>query len=125
MASPSLKALPARPQTFFPGAGAGTTIDLRVAPFMERRADWTHPSEYGPCQALGRAARRAAVALIRYESVRDPEHGGCAALLTPTGFRQREPLSMQTWLLEVRTERITWLATSLVEDTRFEFEFAA
>jgi len=79
--TPALAAMPTKPQTVFRAALAGAAIDLRRAPFATARARWTDPADYAPCQALARTARDAAVATVRYESVRDPQRGGCAAVL--------------------------------------------
>ena len=61
------------------------------------------------------------IALIRYQSVRDPGHGGCTALLTPAGFAGKSPKgAVQTWWLSVRQDRSTWIRGN----QRHEFEFA-
>ena len=72
-------------------------------------------------QALARNARDGGIALIRYQSVRDPGHGGCTALLTPAGFAGKSPKgAVQTWWLSVRQDRSTWIRGN----QRHEFEFA-
>ena len=74
-----------------------------------------------PTQALARNARDGGIALIRYQSVRDPGHGGCTALLTPAGFAGKSPKgAVQTWWLSVRQDRSTWIRGN----QRHEFEFA-
>jgi hypothetical protein len=125
IASQELTALPARPQTVFLVAVAGLTVDLRRPPYLAQRSHWTDPSDYRACQAFAREARAAGVSLIRYESVRDPKHAGCGVVLTTGAFLKREPLAMQTWLLEVKRTRVSWLAASVVGEERFEFEFKA
>ncbi len=112
MASPELDSLAARPQSVFRATLRGETIDLRRPPFVAARSRWTDPRDYGPCQELARQARAAGVATVRYESVRDPLHAGCGAVLTFTAFAAPEPTDLQTWLLEVRRERVTWTPAS-------------
>ena len=64
-------------------------VDLRETPFVRDRAAWTHPSDYGDMPALRRRrARGANVGAIRYESVRDPQHGGCCAVPDLARVRQ-------------------------------------
>ena len=44
-------------------------------------------------------ARDAGVDVIRYESVRDPEHAACVAILRPSAFARPSPRQQQTWFL--------------------------
>ena len=37
--------------------------------------------------------------MIRYESVRDPEHAACVVLLRPSAFTRPSPRQQQTWFL--------------------------
>jgi hypothetical protein len=106
--SPDLPSLEPGPQTVFRVAVRARTIDLRRPPHRHRRSKWTDPSDYTACQQLGRRAREAGIAVIRYESVRDPERGGCGAVLTPAAFARRAPLEQQTWYLTVSRERVRW-----------------
>jgi len=119
--SPSLTAMPVKPQTVFRTRLAASTIDLRRAPWVADRARWTDPDDYAACQALARIARAAPVQAIRYESVRDPRHGGCAALLDPAGFAKRDPLEQQTWMLSVTRERVRWSRTHALSGETFDF----
>jgi len=48
------------------------------------------------------------VSVIRYQSVRDPQKGGCAAVLDPGAFASRSPVAQQTWLLTVTRAASTW-----------------
>jgi hypothetical protein len=121
-ASPSLAALPARAQTVFEAHIVAGTVDLRAPPFVAQRTRWTAPNDYSGTQRLARAARGAGVDLIRYESVRDPERGGCGAVLTPNAFSTTTPLTMQTWLLAVDRQRVSWASTSALEEKRLEFD---
>jgi hypothetical protein len=125
LASPSLDSLPARPQSVFRARLRGEAIDLREAPFAAARGSWTDPDDYAACQALARLAREAHIAIIRYESVRDPQHAGCGAVLAVTAFAAPDPTELQTWLLEVRRDRVTWASASPLAAGRYEFRFAA
>lgn len=106
--SAGLESLGPSAQTLFQVKAKGRAADLRRKPFVRDRAKWTHPSDYAPTQAFARAAREAGVALLRYESVRDPEKGGCAALLEPAAFAVRRPLAEQTWHLTVTKSASSW-----------------
>ncbi len=81
-------------------------LDLMVAPLVEKRAVWTHPTDYGPCQVLADQARAAGIVAIRYQSVRDPRKGANMALLSPAGFAAPSPTDRQTWWLMLRRNRV-------------------
>lgn len=72
-------------------------LDLTAAPLDEDRSIWTHPIDYGPCQELADRARAAAIEVIRYESVRDPERRANVAVLTCGAFALPRPIERQTW----------------------------
>ncbi|MBN9063956.1 MAG: RES family NAD+ phosphorylase [Rhizobiales bacterium] len=76
-------------------------LDLTRPPFDRNRAQWTDLLDYAPCQAIADAARAAAVAIIRYESVRDGERRANLALLTPRAFTGREPTRFETWRIRI------------------------
>lgn len=94
--------------TLFQVKVTAQAIDLRQKPFSRDAAKWTHPGNYGPTQALAAVVRKTTVALIRYESVRDPLKGGAAALLEPNAFAQARPLTSQTWFLTVTPGASAW-----------------
>lgn len=119
--SPGIDAMPTKPQTVFRAKVAGVSVDLRKPPFDADRARWTDPADYGACQAFGRAAREAAVRVIRYESVRDPGRGACCALLHPDAFAAREPVDAQTWWLSVFRDRVVWQRSGPAAVESFEF----
>ena len=121
--SPALTAMPIRPQTVFRTALAGRMVDLRTAPFVRDRAAWTSPTDYSACQRFGVVAREAEVEAIRYESVRDPMHGGNVAVLAWSAFARPAPSEAQTWALSVTRERVVWQRTDTVR--REEHEFVA
>ncbi len=74
-------------------------LDLTAAPFARQVTQWTHPTDYGACQALADVARQAGVEAILYESARVP--GRNVGLLTCKAFASREPLARQSWRLHV------------------------
>ena len=76
--SPGTPDLKPVPHTAFQAAvRSRAAADLTRAPFVRERAAWTHRSEYQETQAFAGVARTAHIELIRYESVRDPEHAAC------------------------------------------------
>ena len=107
-------------------AATARAIDLRAAPLLQDAADWTHPDDYAATQALASAARAAAVELIRYRSVRDPE-GCCLAVLAPAMFRAVEaPYQhvQQSWSLTIAPpDTVVWQRH--LEDERWHFQFPA
>jgi hypothetical protein len=77
------------------------TLDLTLPPLNRDQLLWTEPQNYAACQSLADAARSAKADLIRYQSVRDPQHGANLALLNPTPFIVREPTQLETWRIKV------------------------
>ena len=120
---PALHSMPVRPQTVFRTKLATTAVDLREPPFRGDRQAWTQPDDYRACQQFGAVARAAGIGAVRYESVRDPQHGGCCAVLDPNAFARPSPLEQQTWMLSVSRDRVVWQRTHTV--AREEHEFAA
>lgn len=113
------------PHTVFQAIARGESIDLRMKPFVRDQSTWTDSDDYQGCQALARTARKAEMQIIRYASVRDTEHGGCAAVLdcralTGTGgVRQR-----QSWFLTVDRQRASWVRSGARAGAGYEFLFA-
>ena len=81
-------------------------LDLTAAPLVRERALWTSRLDYTATQALAGAARAAAIEILRYQSVRDPGHGHCAALLTPAVFGGGKPRAQETWFIAASRERV-------------------
>ena len=108
MDSRGLDSIGPSPQTVFRAGIDGRLIDLTEAPFKRARSDWADPHSYAASQRIAQVARQANVDAIRYESVRDPEHGGAVAVLRPSCFKPRKPLEQRTWLLTVRPEAAVW-----------------
>lgn len=119
--TPSLAAMPQRAQTVFRVKVGGDTVDLREPPFARDAVDWTSPDDYSACQRFARVAREAGIEVIRYRSVRDPESGGCAAVMTPSAFARPVPIEQQTWVLSVFRERVVWQHTHTLAGQSFEF----
>jgi len=120
--SPQLQSIPPVPQTLFRTAVSGRTIDLRVPPLSRRRKQWTDPDDYSACQKLARDARAEGIQVIRYQSVRDPQAGGCAAVLSHTAFTSPTPAENQSWTLAVFRQRVFWRRDSIFEVESFEFD---
>ena len=120
--SPALAAMPVKPQTVFRAEVATGAVDLRRPPFDAARRQWTDRDDYAACQALARAAREGDVGAIRYESVRDPRHAGCGAVLAAQAFARANPLEQQTWMLSVTRERVVWQRTGVTREQAFEFD---
>jgi hypothetical protein len=108
MESAGLESLGPSPQTVFRAGIDGRMVDLTAAPFKRARSDWTDPIDYTASQRFARVARQAGMDAIRYESVRDPEHAGAVAVLSPACFKPRQPLEQRIWLLTVRPEAAIW-----------------
>jgi hypothetical protein len=91
---------------------AGRGVDLRTPPFDCATEAWTHPRDYQATQTFARIARQAAIEVITYRSVRDPQPAWCAALLTPRAFAARKPnRATQTWQLVVTRAEAIWRRT--------------
>lgn len=106
--SEGLTQLEAKPMSLFAAdVKTAAAIDLRNPPHSRKRKIWTDPDSYAETQALARKAREEKVEAIVYESVRDPEHGGAVAVLSP------KPLSgpagnPESWFLTVTENRVIW-----------------
>ena len=119
--TPALSAMPTKPQTVFRAQIAASCIDLRRRPFVGDRRVWTQPDDYSRCQSFARTARDARADAIRYESVRDPEHAGCCAVLTPEAFARHSPDEQQSWMLSVSREEVVWQRTGVLKQIEFAF----
>jgi len=73
------------------------SIDLTRAPFDDRMAIWEHPTNYERCQEVGELARGANIEIIKYSSVRDPQHKANIAIMNCAAFAKSEPVDRQTW----------------------------
>lgn len=124
MDSRGLTRLDGVPHTVFQALARGSSVDLRREPFERDARMWGDPQDYGACHALARTARAAETQIIRYASVRDPEHGGCGAVLDCRAFsgtggvRQR-----QSWFLTVDRQRASWVRSGTRSAAPYEFLF--
>jgi hypothetical protein len=82
-------------------ARTDAALDLTMPPLVRDEALWSDLEDYEPCQSLADQARAAAVDLLRYRSVRDPNRICALALLTPRPFIAVEPARFETWRLRV------------------------
>jgi hypothetical protein len=119
--SPALSAMPTKAQTVFQVKVETDAVDLRAKPFVRDRRRWTDPGDYSRCQGFGRTAREAKLGAIRYESVRDPQHDACCAVLAPTAFVPSVPIEQQTWMLSVARDRVIWQRTHALRPEEHEF----
>lgn len=111
-------------QTLFQSALEGSCVDLRLAPYAAERGKWTDGNDYAPCQALAQQARAENVDLLRYESARDQDGGGCVAVLAPAAFAAPLPVKNETWTLHVSRKHVLWREDSIFEDAAsFAFTF--
>jgi len=105
--SPSMPELKAVPHTAFQApVRTAAALDLTTAPLVRDAATWSQRSDYTATQALAAAAREAHIEIIRYASVRDPEHGACAAVLDPRVFGRARPRGLETWFIAASRERV-------------------
>ena len=103
-ATPDLKPVP---HTAFNAAvRTSMALDLTRAPFLRERALWTARTDYSRTQELAGAARAAQVACIRYESVRDPQHAACVAVLNPRAFGRARPRNQENWFIAASRLRV-------------------
>jgi hypothetical protein len=122
--SHGLSRLDGVPHTIFQAVARGRAVDLRKKPFARDEKTWGDGNEYDGCQALARVARAAEMQIIRYASVRDPEHGGCGTVLDCRAFsgtggvRQR-----QSWFLTVDRQRASWVRSGSRSAATYEFLF--
>jgi hypothetical protein len=112
------------PHTVFQAVARGSAVDLRAKPFSRDRKAWCNHDDYSACQALARSARAAETRIIRYESVRDPERGGCAAVLDCRAFGGNGDVRRrQTWFLTVDRQRASWVRAGGRHEQMHEFVF--
>jgi hypothetical protein len=117
-ATPDLKPVP---HTAFKAAvRSRAALDLTRAPLARDRALWTHPASYRSTQALAASALEAHIELIRYESVRDPEHAACVAVLDPLAFGRGKPHALETWFIAAARSRVRCAAQGS-DVPQFEF----
>jgi hypothetical protein len=97
-------------------------LDLTRAPLAAEQADWSSKASYVRTQQLATAARAAGIALIRYQSARDPQDGACAAVLNPAVFGRSRPREQQKWFIAAGRVRVR---CALAEPAGATYEFAS
>jgi hypothetical protein len=102
--TPDLKPVPHT--AFRAAARSSAALDLTVAPFARERSVWMARNSYERTQAFGLLAREARIEIIRYESVRDPEHAACAAVLSPKALRRGRPHTLHSWFIAAARDRV-------------------
>ncbi len=83
-------------------------VRLTDPPCVAHTEVLTHPSNYGPTQALGRALRETGVDVCEFASARDPGRGLNVALFEPGALVSRRPLGLQPWLCETRAAQVSF-----------------
>ncbi|OSI60338.1 hypothetical protein BSZ21_38935 [Bradyrhizobium canariense] len=99
---------PATPYPQNPGEYSGfaveiasdRTLDLTELPFANED-QLNHLRDYSQSQGFADQAREARIEVIRYRSLRDPEHRSNLAVLSPAAFAKPEPVGRQSWKLYV------------------------
>ena len=114
--------MPTKPQTVFRVKLATDAVDLREPPFVRDRGNLDAPRRLrGHASASASRAREAGVGAIRYESVRDPQHGGCCAVLRGTRLRGRRRWSSRRGCCRSSRERVVWQRTGALRVDEHEF----
>jgi hypothetical protein len=110
--------------TVFQATARGKSVDLRKEPFARDAALWSNPGDYAACHGFARVARAAATQIIRYASVRDPEHSGCGAVLDCRAFSGTGGVRhRQSWFLTVDRQRASWVRSGTRTAATYEFLF--
>jgi RES domain len=117
--TPDLKAVPHT--AFRARVRSKGLLDLTRAPLARDAARWSDPDSYTATQELAALARAAALEIIRYRSVRDPQHAACAAVLTPSVFGRGAPHEAQNWFVAASRARVR-CARGRGEQGSFEFD---
>lgn len=94
-------------------------LDLTVPPLDRDTRVWSDPIRYEACQALADHAREAEITLLRYRSVREPEHGMALAVLTCSAFAEPAPIERRTWRMRLSRQGVQALCEFPV--VRLEF----
>jgi hypothetical protein len=80
--------------------GSGHALDMTIAPFRDDTKIFD-PVNYDAGQSFADEARGAAIDVLKYASVRDPEKRPNFALLKPHVFLQPEPVDRQSWRIHL------------------------
>lgn len=96
------------------------SLDLTAPRLVADRVRWTAMDDYGACHALADEARKAAVGIIRYESVRDRLDRANVAILEPAVFAETAPQVFESWSMLPSAASIR-LWREFPSNTRYEF----
>jgi len=97
-------------------------LDMTRKPFGDTPDLWSRIQDYSPCHALADTARKAGTEVISYLSVRDPSKGRNFAVLSCTAFARKDPVSIQTWRIQLRLDGA--LATCEAPRLSLKFDLA-
>lgn len=95
------------------------TLDLTISPFIDHAALYDLV-DYAAAQALADSARQAAILVIKYASVRDPERGPNYAVLNPSVFAKPEPVDRQSWKLHLDSNGVRAVCEAPRESIAFD-----
>jgi hypothetical protein len=95
-----------------------------MPPFAAHAARWMKPDDYGDCQTFAATARGIDAQIIRYASVRDPDHRANIALFDPAAFTAPAPAIEQTWHFRYEAGQMTAFA-AFPSSERYAFTFGA
>lgn len=86
---------------FSASLATANSLDLTAPPLDRDRAAWTDLQDYAACQSLAESAREARMAILRYQSVRDPGGGCNVAVLSCSAFATPRPIDRRSWRIKV------------------------
>lgn len=93
-------------------------VDLTIKPAASG-GKWTDPADYSDCLELSDTARQQGCDVIRYQSVRDPQHRANVAVLTCGAFAQPCVIQVQTWKVLMSQTLIRAHCETLRQDHQF------
>jgi hypothetical protein len=109
--------------SFRAGVGTDRMLDLTTEPYVVRRAEWTHPDDYSACQDFASKARGIGTALIRYESVRDPQDRPNVAVFEPRSVDGASFEIVRSWHFRFERGKLSaYAAFPSAEHLVFTFE---
>jgi hypothetical protein len=110
---------PATPYPRNPGEYTAFAVELAgdrsldvTVPLFANDSLLSHLSDYSHPQAFADVARAANIAMIRFSSVRDPEHRSNFAVLSPSAFAKPYPVDRQSWRLHVDSNGVRAICES-------------
>lgn len=111
--SPALLSSGATPFTFFTVKTSMDLVDVRMTPFSKSPEIFQNKSSYLESQRFASLVRQSGVAGIAYKSVRNPKKALCVALLSPSGFAAKQPISWdENWSCIADAKGVRWFNNS-------------